>query len=173
MATDENELLDLVNGNDEVIGKTYRRDFYRAEGHEPGYIREVALFLKNDKGQLWIPTRTADKRIAPGGVDYSMGGHVAAGETYEEAAIREAKEELNLDLKPEDLTLVQKFPPAGIPYFRALYVCETNKEPKYNKQDFQSAEWMTFAELAEKLKNGAPAKMSLQETVLALKDLWK
>lgn len=172
MALDDNELLDLVNAKDEVVGKVYRRDFVRAAGHEPGYIRAVELFIRNDKGQFWIPTRTADKKIAPNGLDYSMGGHVGAGESYEEAAIREIKEELNLDLTPEDLEFVQKFSPASTPYFRTVYLYKSNQTPKYNPEDFQSAEWMTFAELDEKLKSGVPAKSSLQETVLALRGVW-
>jgi 8-oxo-dGTP pyrophosphatase MutT (NUDIX family) len=164
----EDELLDLVNDNDEVIGTIYRSEYDRMVAEKLGNIRAVELLIVNAEGKYWIPTRTAHKKIAPSGLDYSMGGHVGAGETYEESALREIQEELNLDLKQEDLEFVKKFPPNALPYFRSLYVYHSNEAPKFNPDDYVGAEWLSLEEIKEKLDHGVPAKVSIRETVDAL-----
>ncbi|TSD04117.1 MAG: hypothetical protein Greene071436_189, partial [Parcubacteria group bacterium Greene0714_36] len=88
------EILDLVDEQDRVIGVMPRSEVYAKDMHN---VRVVNLFIKNSKGELWIPRRTADKRNFPLALDMSMGGHVESGETYEETFRRELREELNMD----------------------------------------------------------------------------
>ncbi len=164
----EDELLDLVNDNDEPIGTIWRSEYSTLVDQKLGYIRAVEMVIQNDKGQLWIPKRTAHKRIAPNGLDYSMGGHVSAGETYLDSALREIKEELNLGLTGDDLVFVQKFAPLDLPYFRILYIYKSNDAPQYNPDDFVSAEWLTPQELITKLDAGVPAKTNMRETISIL-----
>ena len=60
------------------------------------FLRAAEAFIQNREGKLWIPTRKLHKRIAPGGLDYSMGEHVKAGEDYLQVVIGGFQEELNL-----------------------------------------------------------------------------
>ena len=160
----DDEILDLVDDQDNVIGTTTRTS---TNGH--GFLRAAEIFIQNSHGQLWIPRRQMHKRIAPGGLDYAVSGHVGNGETYLEAAIRETKEELNLDLAEKDLEFLHKFRPIKeLEYFRAVYIYKTDRVPPYNTGDFSGYEWLTPQELLRKLKAGEPAKRSLQETVLYL-----
>ena len=168
---DEDELLDLVNRHDEVIGTILRSEYNTLAENNLGYIRSVEMLIQNDEGKLWIPRRTADKKIAPDGLDYSMGGHVGSGEGYVESALREIKEELNLDLLPEDLQFIKKFEPAVIPYFRAFYIYHSNETPDYNPKDFVGADWLGPDEIIKKINNGSSAKTTLLETVLVLKEI--
>lgn len=164
--TDTQEILDLVDDRDHVIGTIPRNEFYRLEDNPPGFVRASELFILNQRGQLWIPTRTAHKTIAPNGLDYSMGGHVSSGEDYLTSALRETEEELNLRLQPMDLQFIHKFrPQPGLPYFRNLYIYRSNQAPEYNPDDFVSAAWMSPAELIAAIKNGTPAKTSLLASV--------
>jgi isopentenyldiphosphate isomerase len=80
------ELLDIVDQNDKVIGRKLRSEIYE---NKMSNFRVVNAFLINDNGQLWIPRRSANKRIFPSCLDTSMGGHVSSGETYEDAFKRE------------------------------------------------------------------------------------
>lgn len=162
------ELLDLVNKQDEVIGTILRSEYGRLVEENLGYIRSVEMLIQNDAGKLWIPKRTADKKIAPNGLDYSMGGHVGSGEGYIESALREIKEELNLDLAPDDLQFIAKFEPTIIPYFRALYIYRSNETPNYNPDDFVSADWLSPDEIVAQIDSGASAKATLRETVVGL-----
>jgi 8-oxo-dGTP pyrophosphatase MutT (NUDIX family) len=164
----DGELLDIVNENDEVIGTILRSNYDELVEKKLGYIRAVEMFIQNDEGKLWVPTRTADQKIAPNGLDYSMGGHVESGEDYAESALREIEEELNLTIDPEKLEFVTKFRPSLIPYFRSFYIYRSNETPEYNPNDFVGAEWLTPEEILQKLDSGVPAKTSLRETVESL-----
>jgi isopentenyl-diphosphate delta-isomerase len=163
--TPHEEILDLVNDKDEVIGTIDRSRYGEMVENNLGYIRSVELLIRNDEGKYWIPTRTADKKIAPNGLDYSMGGHIDAGEEYTDAALREIREELNLSLTPEDLIYITKFPPSLIHYFRAVYLYESNVTPTYNPKDFTGAEWLSQLEIEDKLNSGVPSKSNLLITV--------
>jgi isopentenyldiphosphate isomerase len=90
------ELLDLVNDNDQVIGQELR-SVIRAT-NQLHRIRAVWLFLKNKEGKLWIPRRAATKKSHPLALDGSVVGAVSAGETYEQALEREAFEEIGMQI---------------------------------------------------------------------------
>jgi isopentenyl-diphosphate delta-isomerase len=163
---DEDELLDLVDENDKVINTVNRILYYQKDKKPTGYLRSAELFIRNNKGQLWIPRRTAQRKIAPNGLDYSCGGHVASGEDYLTSLVREAKEELNMDINPNSLAYIKKFyPTEGSPWFRSLYLYEYDEAPEYNRADFQEYYWLTPQELLSKLEEGEPAKSSMIVTV--------
>lgn len=161
------ELLDLVNENDEIIGTIWRSEYSRLASKDLGYIRAVDMFIQNNKGELWIPKRTLHKKIAPGGLDYSAGGHVSSGETYEEAAIKEISEELNLTVTEADLELLGTMGPeaGGLRYFRRVYRLLSDDTPSYNPEDFQTAEWMSVTGLIKLIQSGVPAKESILPTL--------
>ncbi|MFY9463164.1 MAG: hypothetical protein WAP52_03190 [Candidatus Sungiibacteriota bacterium] len=64
------ELLDLVDAQDRVIGVMRRGEVYAKGIHN---IRVVNAFIINTKGELWIPRRTADKRSFPLCLDMRVG----------------------------------------------------------------------------------------------------
>src|SRR5689334_7806953 len=91
----DDELLDTVNEHDQVIGQVWRSEYHAQSARYT--IRAVNAFVQNDKGQLWIPRRTATKKLLPLALDMSVSGCVSSGEDYEQAFAREAQEEINLD----------------------------------------------------------------------------
>lgn len=164
---DEDELLDLFDSDERVVDTVRRGDYYKNQTRYRGlYLRSAELFIVNDRGQFWVPIRTLDKKIAPGGLDYSAGGHVAAGESYETGLIREIEEELELRLNPQDLQFVAAFTPNDSnPWFRKLFMHTSNDVPNYNRDDFSGYSWMFPSELFEQLAVGVPAKASMHATV--------
>jgi isopentenyldiphosphate isomerase len=66
---EHDELLDLVDSNDEVIGTITAGNFYM-QPVNAGYIRAADAFIQNDEGKLWVPTRSLHKAIAPSGLDF-------------------------------------------------------------------------------------------------------
>ena len=165
----DDELLDLVDKNDNVIGTIWRSKSNSLDETKAGYIRAATALIQNDDGELWIPRRTADKRIAPGGLDSSMQEHIGSGESYLEATIRGFKEELNLDVSEDQLEYVGTIPPDDeLYYFVALYVYRSNVVPEYNPKDFVGYEWIKPEVLVSRLENGEPSKKSLLSTTKLL-----
>jgi isopentenyldiphosphate isomerase len=102
----QDEILDIVDENDRVIGQAPRHRAYAER------LRHRAAFVlvRDAAGRVFVHRRTARKLVFPSYYDMFVGGVVGAGETYDEAARREAAEELGV----ADL-------PAPTPLFRFLY----------------------------------------------------
>ena len=96
------EYLDLVDENDNVIGKEKRSIVYSKGLNN---FRVVNLFIVNSEGKIWIPRRGPHKRIFPSALDMSMGGHVDSGETYEQAFKREEERVKQINEKRRHLLL--------------------------------------------------------------------
>lgn len=86
----DDDLLPIVDEQDNVIGAGTRRDI-----HMKGLPhRAVHIIVTNARGQLLLQRRSMAKDSHPGWWDISVGGHVDVGEEYEQAALRELREEL-------------------------------------------------------------------------------
>jgi isopentenyl-diphosphate delta-isomerase len=165
------ELLDLVNEHDEVIGKIYRAKVPQLSSNGKGYVRAVGVFLQNANNQLFIPARSLKKKLLPGAYDFSAAGHVCSGQSYEEAAFQETAEELNIVLTKNELKFVGALPPMnGVPYFNHIFIVSYNKTPLYNKDDFYKAEWLYPEELIANINSGHPAKQVIVPSLELLKN---
>lgn len=166
--TEDEEILDLVDKDDNVIGTIARSETAKL-GPDFGYIRASEAFLVNSQGQLWVPKRTLTKKISPGGYDFACAEHVGSGESYDDAMVRGFQEELNLDIAITDLTPLGVLRPVGnINYFRAIYVYKSDETPRYNPQDFTGYEWLTPKEVLRNIANGVPAKTVIPEALALL-----
>ena len=162
-----NELLDIVNEQDKVIDQKYRSEIYEKK---LSCFRVINVFLVNNKKQVWIPRRTKHKKLFPLCLDASVGGHVKAGESYEQAFSRELKEEINFDASLYKYEIITKLTPQehNVSAFMQLYVIYTDITPDYNMDDFESACWMDISELQEKIKDGATTKGDLPVLIAIL-----
>ena len=87
------ELLDVVNDLDEVTGQAMR-----SVVHQQGLQhRGVHVFLFNEKGEMLIQKRSADRANSPSLWDCSVSEHVKAEESYLEAAMRGLREEMGVE----------------------------------------------------------------------------
>jgi isopentenyldiphosphate isomerase len=165
---DDNDLLDLVDKDDSIIGTINQADARNLLETKAGFIRGTVAFIKNDEGKLWIPRRTADKRIAPNGLDFSVAEHVQSGETYEQAIIRGFKEELFLDVNSDNIKFLGKLEPIPhIPYFfTSVFLYNANKVKEYNHADFIGFEWLEPQEVIRRIDNGVPSKNALKSAIL-------
>jgi isopentenyl-diphosphate delta-isomerase type 1 len=91
------ELFDIVDDDDRVIGTAPRA---ACHGNPLLVHRAVHVLVINAAGDLLLQKRSARKDIQPGKWDTSVGGHLAPGETYHAAAVREMLEELGLGSLP-------------------------------------------------------------------------
>ncbi|MFZ4648958.1 MAG: NUDIX domain-containing protein [Patescibacteria group bacterium] len=98
------ELLNVVNENDEVIGVETREKI-----HQEGLLhREVSVYFITPDREIIFQRRSKNKSACPDLLGAAVAGHVAAGETYEKTAEREALEETSILINKDDLILVRK-----------------------------------------------------------------
>jgi isopentenyldiphosphate isomerase len=86
----EEEIFDVVNERDEVIGRAPRREVHRLGLRH----RAVHVLVFNSRGQVFLQKRSLAKDRQPGLWDSSASGHLDAGEDYDACAARELGEEL-------------------------------------------------------------------------------
>ncbi len=100
------ELLDIVDEHDRVVGQARR-----AETYQKRLRHRCAFVLARDADdRIFVHRRTATKLVFPSLYDMFVGGVVSAGESYDEAALRESEEELGASGLP-----------APVPLFKFLY----------------------------------------------------
>jgi len=104
------EKFAIVNANDKKMYYVYSKD--KLHKQPTGcYHRAVHVFIEVVNGRFLIQLK------APGTENENkwssaVSGHVRAGETYEEAAIREAKEELGINISSNELEKIAKIHPS-------------------------------------------------------------
>jgi len=98
------EMVDVL---DEFGHKTGRQVWKKKVAHEQG-IRHGAVHvcIYNKKGEILLQLRAKQKDLYPDTLDFAAAGHVEAGGTPEETAIRETKEEIGLDITRDDLRFI-------------------------------------------------------------------
>ncbi len=154
------ELLNLVSDKDEVIGTASREQVYRQKQVN---FRTINGFVINDSYHLWIPQRQSSKELWPLMLDASVGGHVKSGESYENAFVREAHEELNLPLGNYQYQCLGKMTPLHheVGSFMCIYAIFSNESPQFNTDDFISGEWYGLDDIIAQLRISKVGKPDL------------
>lgn len=89
------ELIDVINARNEVVGVCSQEEIYKYERMH----RIACVIVFNKMGEMLLQVRSKNKNYLPGFFCTSVGGHVASGETPTQAALREGREELGVDLE--------------------------------------------------------------------------
>jgi isopentenyldiphosphate isomerase len=93
------EYLDVVDEQNNLTGQVEERDVIHAKGL---WHREVAVWIMNEKNEVLLQRRAATKK--QGANKWSVcAGHVDPGEEPVIAALREASEELGIQISKEEL----------------------------------------------------------------------
>ena len=99
---DNREIWDLYNEKRELTG----RDHIRGEEIPQGYYHLVVhVWIRDGNGKHLISQRSADRPMLPLKWE-CVGGSALKGEDSMEAALRETKEEVGIDLSPDDGRIV-------------------------------------------------------------------
>ncbi len=158
----EDELLDLVDDQDQVIGTILRSQAY--EQQKLASLRAVWLLIKNEHGQFWIPERSAKKVNSPSSWDGSTVGHVSSGETYEQSMIREVQEELNFDISGMPYKSIGKLTPhTGSVSFIEVFELQVSDDfvIDYNPDDFSYFYWLSAQEIVDAYYQGQKMRKTL------------
>lgn len=96
------ELIDIFDKNQKFIKSEMKSVAHRL-GH---WHKSIHGYLINNKKEIIIQKRSADKDLYPNIWDVSFAGHVSAGESTKTSAIRECQEELGIKLKTSEVEYV-------------------------------------------------------------------
>ncbi|MEU8705746.1 NUDIX domain-containing protein [Streptomyces sp. NPDC048565] len=144
------EILDIVDENDVVVGQAPRGDA-TARG-----LRHRCVFIeaRDAAGRLFVHRRTATKLVFPSHHDMFVGGVVGAGESYDEAALREAEEELGVSGLPRPTPLfTYLYESPRHTWWSAVYEvrCDLPVQPQTEEVAWHT--FLTDAALEERLGN--------------------
>ena len=146
------EFLVKVNSKDKIIGKVSRKI-----AHQNNKIihKAVGLVVFDKKGRMLMQKRSKTKDLYPGIWTVSVSGHVGVGEKEEKAILREAKEEIGLQLNQKDIKFLSKDLIKSVKetelmvHFYVIY-----EGPfKFNKQEIEKLAWFSSKEILEKMKD--------------------
>lgn len=102
------EILDVVDEDGKPTGETVERTYAHKNGirHRTSHVWIGKII--NGEVYLLLQRRSEDKDSHPGCLDISSAGHIPAGCTYMESALRELHEELGIKAEYSDLHYVGK-----------------------------------------------------------------
>ncbi|GLB53633.1 DNA mismatch repair protein MutT [Neptunitalea chrysea] len=94
------EFVDILDAQGLKTGQTCSKKL----AHRYGYIHgTVHIWFYTIAKELLLQKRAITKEAFPGLWDTSVAGHISAGETILEAAVREVEEEIGLSIEPSSL----------------------------------------------------------------------
>ncbi len=154
------EYFDVLDENGNKTGKIK----LRSEVHRDGdWHKGVHIWIINDKGEILLQRRCATKDSNPNMLDISSARHLTAGDESLSGAIRELKEELNLDVKPEELQFIKtlkrnsKYTSTFINNeFDDLYILRTTKsidDMKYQEEEISEIFFVPYKEFKNMVEN--------------------
>jgi isopentenyl-diphosphate delta-isomerase type 1 len=141
------EMFDVVDEEDQVIGEATRE-----ECHKEGLLhRSVMFFVFNESRKILVTKRTDNKDFFPGYWSIVLGGHVRAGESYEEAVAREVEEEVGLKVAPFFIEAFKKRIPEEKENVK-VYGVVISEESRLNKDELEEGEFLDLDGLEKRLK---------------------
>jgi isopentenyldiphosphate isomerase len=148
------ELLDVVDQNDRVIGVKTRGEIHAQDLMH----RSVHILVFNNKTELFIQKRSMSKDNDPGLWDSSAAGHVDSGEDYYHCAIRELGEELGIVVNAslEELFRLPAAPITGMEHC-IVYRCIYNGPFELQAEEIDDGAWISLIEMDRRVGEEDPA----------------
>jgi isopentenyldiphosphate isomerase len=138
--------LDVVDDGDRVLARASR-----TRVHDEYLIHRSAMFFVLDADDnVFVNQRSALKPIYPGYWSIAFGGHVQAGETYDEAVAREVEEETGLREHSVPITSFQKRTADERENVR-VYGVRAREELRLHAEEVEQGRFVTMAELNQML----------------------
>ncbi|MCH8539977.1 MAG: NUDIX domain-containing protein [Opitutales bacterium] len=152
MLSENEELLDIVDGENHVVGQATREEIHRRKLVH----RAVHLLLTDGKGRFLLQKRSARKRDYPEHWDSSVSGHVVAGDDFEATVVKEAAEEIGYVPK-EFFPLFLLEPSAENGQEWILFHVEKTKAQRFraDPEEINDLRWWTEENLLKALMESA------------------
>lgn len=134
------EIFDVVNERDEVVGRQTRREVHRLKLQH----RAVHALVFNSRGEVFLQKRSMKKDNSPGLWDSSSSGHVDSGEDYDACVVRELGEEIGLRLEkcPPQLFKIAACEETGREHVW-VYRCAANGPFMLHPEEIETGDWFS------------------------------
>ncbi|MBR2704867.1 MAG: NUDIX domain-containing protein [Clostridia bacterium] len=166
------EMLDVYTRDGKYIGIRTRAECHT---ENPGFYHKPAWsWVYNSKGEILIQKRAMCKKRFAGYWDMACAGHVDAGETPMQGAIREAKEEIGLDVSENDIKFMgELIEDEDYWEIGQIFFIKADKDIDefiLDKNEVEEVKWISFDELKELLYSDiwAPCSEEYKTRVLDL-----
>jgi isopentenyl-diphosphate delta-isomerase type 1 len=145
MADNPDELFDVVDISDRVVGTARRGDV-----HANGWLhRAVHVLVCREDGAVFLQKRSMQKDSQPGKWDSSSSGHLDSGEGYEAAAVRELEEELGI--ATAEVVEIGRLPASKATGNEFVRVYKTSHEGPFtlHPDEIEDGKWVSISSLRD------------------------
>lgn len=163
------EIMDYVDENDNVLGQDTKENIKEKNLN----YRVVHIWVLGKDGKIMICRRPQNNKAHAGLWTSSAGGHVQTGETYEQGAKRELKEELALEGELKHLFKIRYQHPRGCYVFTDLWLMPNPsliEEKKFDKTEVFEVALYEFDQLKDRIKR---EPSSFQPQLIRLMHRWE
>lgn len=151
------ELVDILDEYGNYTGKS----ILKSEAHLKGLFHPtVHIWCYSKSGKILLQQRGAMKKTYPLKWDVSVAGHVSAGESIFNAAVREIEEEIGVTVNDKQLEKFGVFKTEKRHSetiwdreFNYTFFCELNEKTKLTKQksEVEAVEWTTITDFEKRI----------------------
>ena len=146
------ELWEVLDEEGKPTGEIMKK--YDKKVFERGFYHLGAdVWIINSDNKILIQKRSSRKRLEPN-VWAMTGGSVILGENSLDTIVREAKEELNIDIDKANLKLITKFRTGNVWIDTYILKCDYDiSKMKFQEDEVSNAKWATWKEIDDLEKN--------------------
>lgn len=147
------EYWEVLDGEGKPTGEIMKK--YDKEVFDRGFYHLGSdVWIINSNNKILIQKRSPLKKLEPN-VWAMTGGSVIVGENSLKTIVREAKEELDIDIDINKLKLITKFRTGNVWIDTYILKCDYDiSKMRFCKEEVQDAKWATWEEIDELVKKG-------------------
>lgn len=144
------EIFDVYSRDGKYLGKKAK---LICHSKNPGfYHKPVWIWIINDENKILVQKRAECKKTDPNLWDMPVAGHVLAGETIIDGAIRETFEELGIETNKEEYEFLFEYIFDECFEIAQVYLLKKNIEissMKLQKNEVSEVKWVNYQEFKE------------------------
>ena len=160
------ELIDIFDENNNPTGVIKEK----YEAHEEELFHRTAhIWIINNKNELLLQKRSAKKKSEPNCWDISGAGHINAGESVIEGALRELSEELGVITEEKNLEYIATIKSTKNPKnleFQYVYLLRTEmkiEEYVFKDEEVSEVKYVYYKNLEKMVENRIPGLLMHDE----------
>lgn len=148
----KDEMLTIVDVEDNAIGKAPFSEVISKKL----ITRSSNIFILNSQGKIFVHKRNKNLNIYGGFWDVKVGGYVSYPESYEEAAVRELREETGINLTADKLEFLfrAKFRSNVHKTNRKVYRIIYDGKITLQKEEIEDGKFVSLKEAEKMAKEG-------------------